>query len=86
MLLIGSDYPCEKKVSDNVYKMSQILSMGAAKTLQALLSFIVSLKAGLSGILTLKNNTNNQHFEDNCDKTQPIGGLLSQTEPRAKSL
>ena len=60
--------------------------MGAVKTLQALLSFIVSLEAGLSGILTLKNNNNTQYFEDKCDKTQPIGGLLSPTQPRAESL
>ena len=41
---------------------SQIQPMGALKTMQALLSFVVRLQAGLPGILTLKDNNGTQHF------------------------
>ena len=42
---------------------SQIQPMGAVKTMQALLSFVVMLYAGLPGIITLKNNGGTQPLQ-----------------------
>ena len=41
---------------------SHIQPMGAVKTIQALLSFVVRLYAGLSGIIFLKNNASTHPF------------------------
>ena len=65
--LILCDYPPGKKFSDNVNSVKvpdSANAMGAVKTLQALLSSVVKLKADLPGFLTLKKNVGTQPFSE----------------------
>ena len=56
---------------------SQIGSVGAVNTMQALLSFAVSLQAGLPGVFSLKNNVESQPLWPY--QTWPLSGNLFST-------
>ena len=59
MILIICEYPCGKRFQ-TVCTVVKSQQTRAVKTMQALLSFIMRLYAGLPGILTLKNNVGTQ--------------------------